>query len=82
MATPSSHANDAAALLAAATAFGDDASLRRNAQLAGVYAVLAGKAGTGSNYTSAETELATCTTAPWSFGSSIERARAFALLAT
>lgn len=79
--TPSEHATAAANLLAITPAAGDFRSPARNARLAAVHAVLATKAGTGTNYTSAETEL---TSAAQSTGidANIERAHAFALLAS
>lgn len=78
--TPAQHATEAANLLAATTAPADSITGRRNARLAQVHAVLSTKAGTGSNYTSAETELTFAAT-PTGTTANLDRAHAYALLA-
>lgn len=57
--TPQEHATEAASLAAEAAAYADiDPEMQVTAKAAQVHAVLAGKAGTGTAYASAEAQLA------------------------
>ncbi len=78
--TPAQHATEAASLLAATHAAADNASPARYARLAAVHAVLATKTGTGTNYTTAETELTRAATDTGTDANAL-RAHAYALLA-
>lgn len=79
--TPAQHATAATDLLAIAAPSGSSYTLEHNARLAEVHAILAGKVGTGTSYTSAEAELVTAAAATGTHAN-IARAKVLALLAT